>query len=94
MREIVAAAVDAAGRGRVPPTNPLPVERGLAGAREALSRQIRRPPLLGRGQLHFLLWQARADASKARAELGVEPRPWREGIAATVRWMEETGRLS
>ena len=43
---------------------------------------IRRPPLLGRGQLHFLLWQARADSAKARAELGVEPLAWREGIRA------------
>jgi dihydroflavonol-4-reductase len=94
MREIVAAAVEAAGRGRVPPTMPGPLARGLAGVGEAMSRVIRRPPLLGRGQLHFLLWQARADSSRARSELGVEFTPWRDGIAATVRWMEETGRLS
>jgi nucleoside-diphosphate-sugar epimerase len=69
------------------------VARGLATAGEAVSRLIRRPPLLGAGQLHFLLWQARADSSKARGELGVEFTPWEEGIRRTVRWMIESGRI-
>jgi hypothetical protein len=56
----------------------------LARAGEAVSRVIRRPPLLGAGQLHFLLWEARADASKAERELGVRVRPWREGLERTV----------
>jgi dihydroflavonol-4-reductase len=93
MRELLAAAVDAAGRGWVPPALPVPVARGLAAAGEAVSRVIRRPPLLGAGQLTFLLWQARADSSKARAELGIEFRPWEEGVRETVRWMAETGRI-
>ena len=54
---------------------------------------IRRPPLMGRGQLHFLLWQARVDSSKAREELGVEFTPWDEGIRKTVRWMADEGRV-
>ena len=65
----------------------------MAKTGEAVSRLIRRPPLLGAGQLHFLLWQARADSSKARAELGVEFTPWEEGVRRTVRWMEAEGRL-
>jgi dihydroflavonol-4-reductase len=93
MRELLSVAVDEAGRGWVPPTMPVPVARGLASAGEALSRLIRRPPLLAAGQLSFLLWQARADSSRARSELGVEFRPWEEGIRATVRWMAETGRI-
>jgi hypothetical protein len=40
--------------------------------------------LLGVGQLHFLLWQAHADGTKAERELGVRVRPWREGLEATV----------
>jgi dihydroflavonol-4-reductase len=86
-RELTQLAVETADRGRVPMTLPAPLARGLAVAGETASRVIRRPPLLGRGQLHFLLWQARADASKARDELGVEFRDWREGIRRTVRWM-------
>jgi len=92
-REVCQAAVDAAGRGRVPPTLPAPVATGLAAVGAAVSAAIRRPPLLSRGQLHFLLWQARADSSKAREELGFDPIPWSEGIPRTVRWMLETGRV-
>jgi nucleoside-diphosphate-sugar epimerase len=54
---------------------------------------IRRPPLLGAGQLTFLLWQARADNTKARSELGIEFTPWEEGVRSTVRWMAESGKL-
>jgi dihydroflavonol-4-reductase len=93
MRELIATAVDEAGRGWVPPAMPVPLARGLATGGEALSRVIRRPPLLGSGQLTFLLWQARADSSKARSELGAEFRPWEEGVRETVRWMAETGRI-
>jgi dihydroflavonol-4-reductase len=92
-REACQAAVEAAGRGRVPPTLPGPAARALAIASESVSRVIRRPPLIGTGQLTFLQWQARADSSKARSELGVEFRPWSEGIPETVRWMRVTGRV-
>jgi dihydroflavonol-4-reductase len=92
-RELVAEAVAAAGRGWVPPTMPAALADGLARGGEMVSRVIRRPPLLGVGQLHFLRWEARADSAKARAELGVEFTPWREGIRRTVAWMLETGRV-
>ena len=93
-RELATAAVDEAGRGWVPPTLPVALARAAARAGEAVSRVIRRPPLLASGQLHFLLWQARADGSRARRELGVEFRPWDEGVRQTVRWMLESGRVS
>lgn len=92
-RELCAAAVEDAGRGRVPPTMPAPLARALAVAGETVSKAIRRPPLLGRGQLHFLLWQARVDSSKAQSELDFHPIAWREGIARTVRWMLDSGRV-
>jgi dihydroflavonol-4-reductase len=92
-REICSLAVETAGRGRVPPTMPAPLARLLAAAGEGVSRAIRRPPLLGRGQLHFLLWQACADSAKAQAELDFRPLPWSEGIPRTVRWMLDSGRV-
>lgn len=92
-RELCEAAVEEAGRGRVPPTLPSPMAKVLATAGETVSRAVRRPPLLGRGQLHFLLWQARADSTKAQAELDFHPTPWREGIPRTVRWMLDSGRV-
>jgi nucleoside-diphosphate-sugar epimerase len=92
-REVCRAVVDASGGGRVPPSLPGPVARAVAVAGENVSRVIRRPPLLGSGQLTFLQWEARADSSKAREQLGVDFRPWSEGIPQTVRWMQESGRL-
>lgn len=92
-REIVRVAVDEAGRGWVPPTLPASVAKGMAVAGEAVSRAIKRSPLVGRGQVHFLLWQAHADSSKARDALGIEFTAWEDGIRRTVRWMRETGRI-
>ena len=93
VRELVSLAVAEAGRGRVPPTLPVGMAKAMARAGEAVSRLIRRPPLLGSGQLTFLLWQARASNERARTELGIEFTPLAEGVARTVRWMGETGRL-
>jgi dihydroflavonol-4-reductase len=91
--EILRVAVEEAGRGWVPPTMPARLAQGLATAGERAATVIRRPPLLARGQLHFLLWQARVDNTRAREELGVEFRPWQQGIRETVRWMAEAGRI-
>jgi dihydroflavonol-4-reductase len=92
-REICAAAVEVAGRGRVPFALPTPLARAGAYAGEGISRLIRRPPLIGRGQLKFLLWEARADSTKAQHELGFTPTPWREAVARTVRWMIDEGKV-
>ena len=83
-RELAKKVVEVAGRGRVPPTMPRPVARALAAAGEGVSRVIRRPPLLARGQLHFFHWQARADSSKAQRELGWQPTPLEEGLRRTL----------
>jgi dihydroflavonol-4-reductase len=93
MRELISLAVKEAGRGRVPPTLPLGLAKGMARAGEAVSRLIKRPPLLGSGQLTFLLWQARASNERARSELGVDFTPLAEGVARTVRWMADSGRI-
>jgi dihydroflavonol-4-reductase len=93
MRELISLAVQEAGRGRVPPTLPVGLATGMARAGEAVSRVIKRPPLLGSGQLTFLLWQARAANERARTELGIEFTPLPEGVARTVRWMADSGRV-
>ena len=93
MHQLISLAVQEAGRGRVPPKLPVGFAKGMARTGEAVSRLIKRPPLLGSGQLTFLLWQARASNEKARTELGVEFTPLQEGVARTVRWMSETGRI-
>jgi dihydroflavonol-4-reductase len=84
LRELAEAVVRTAGRGRVPPTMPLPVARVFAAAGEGVARVIRRPPMLARGQLTFFQWQARADSSKAQRELGFTPTPLEAGLRRTL----------
>jgi dihydroflavonol-4-reductase len=84
LRELAETVVRLAGRGRVPPTLPLPLARAFAGLGEGVARVIRRPPMLARGQLHFIQWQGKADSSKAQRELGFEPTPLEEGLTRTL----------
>ena len=67
--------------------------RFLARTGEAVSRRIGKPPLLGTGQLTFLQWQARADNTKAREELGIEFTPWRDAVRRTAEWVVQSGRV-
>ncbi|HKH22959.1 MAG TPA: NAD-dependent epimerase/dehydratase family protein, partial [Solirubrobacterales bacterium] len=83
-RELAETVVRVAGRGRVPPRMPVPVARGIAAIGDGISRVIRRPPLLPRGQLHYFLWQVRPDSSKAQRELGWKTTPLEAGIRATL----------
>jgi len=91
MRELAEAVVEAAGRGRVPLTLPSGLARALTAAGEALARIIRRPPLLPRGQLHFFMWDAWPDSTKAQEELGWEPTPLEDGVRAAVAALDGRG---
>jgi nucleoside-diphosphate-sugar epimerase len=84
MRELAELVVRVAGRGRVPPTMPGPVASVFAAAGEGVSRVIRKPPMLPRGQLTYLRWQAKADSSKAQRELGWQPTPIEDGVRRTL----------
>jgi dihydroflavonol-4-reductase len=83
-RELAETAKRVAGRGRIPPTMPVPVARALASVGEGISRVIRRPPLLPKGQLTYFLWQARPDSSKAQKELGWRTTPLEDGVRETL----------
>lgn len=76
--------VRVAGRGRVPATLPVPLARALAAAGETVASIIGRPPLLARGELTFLLWNAVPDSGKAQRELGWRPTPFEEGLRRTL----------
>lgn len=92
-KEICVAAIAHAGRGRAPAELPYRLAQALAGGGEALSRVIKRPPILGRGQLHYLHWSAHADSSKAKAELGFDPVPLHDGVKHWIDWMKAAGRI-
>src|SRR4051794_11273035 len=86
-REIAETVKRVAGRGRVPPVMPVPVARAISALGEGVSRVIRRPPLLPRGQLTYFLWQAQPDSSRAQSELGWKPTPLDEGVRRTLSAM-------
>jgi dihydroflavonol-4-reductase len=87
LRELAETVVRTAGRGRVPPTIPVPAARALAAGSEALSRLTGRTPLISRGQLYFFTWNAAPDSTKAQTELGWQPTPLEEGIRRTLAEM-------
>jgi nucleoside-diphosphate-sugar epimerase len=86
-REIAEKVKEIAGRGRVPPTMPVPVAKAISSVGEGLSRLIRRPPLLPRGQLTYFLWRGQPDSSKAQRELGWRTTPLEEGVRRTLQAM-------
>ena len=86
-RELAETIVRVAGRGRIPPAMPVPVARAVAAIGEGISKLTRRPPLAPRGQLHYFLWQARPDSSRAQRELGWQPTPLEEGVRRTLSAM-------
>lgn len=91
LRQLAETVVRVAGRGRVPPTIPVRMARVLAAAGEGLARIIRGPPLVARGELEFLLWNAVPDSSKAQRELGWVPTPFEQGVRRTL---DELGLLN
>jgi nucleoside-diphosphate-sugar epimerase len=86
-RELAETAKRIAGRGRVPPRMPVTVAKAVANLGAGLSRLTRRPPLLPKGQLEYILWQARPDSSKAQRELGWKTTPLDEGVRKTLNAM-------
>jgi dihydroflavonol-4-reductase len=83
-REIAEMVKEVAGRGRIPPVMPVPVAKAIAAAGEGISRLIRRPPLLPRGQLTYFLWQGQPDSSKAQRQLGWQTTPLADGVRKTL----------
>lgn len=84
LRDLAACICEEAGLGAPPRTAPAWLMKAVAWVSDLLGRAFGLPPLVSPGQLHFLLWQARVDSSKAQRELGYRPRPLREGVRRTV----------
>lgn len=86
MSELAQKALSAAGSSRsVPKTAPALLLKLVAAVSAPLARLLGFQPLIAPGELSFLLWRVRVDASKAQRELGFCPTPADEGIEKTVR---------
>lgn len=74
---------------------PVPVARVAAAVVELAGRILgRTPAALRREMVNAFLVNRAFDISKARRELGHEPKVGLdEGMAATVRWLEQNGYL-
>ena len=75
-----------------PPTIPLPVARGIAAIGEWVAQFTHRPPLIAKGALCFLQWQAYPRSEKAQRELGWKPTPLREGVRKTLAFLNRQSR--
>ena len=80
-----------AGVAKLPPKSPAWLLRGLAASSAPLARLFGFKPLIAPGQLAFLLWNPRIDASKAARELGFVPTPLAEGVKKTVAFLRAEG---
>jgi dihydroflavonol-4-reductase len=87
VQEIAAAVAAEAPSARVPRTLPLWAARMISSVGELASRATRRPPLLPRGQLHFLLWGAHPQSDRAKRELGWTATPLRDGVRETLAYL-------
>jgi nucleoside-diphosphate-sugar epimerase len=71
---------------------PLALARVVAELGERLARWTKRAPLLPRGQLTFLQYEARPVGRRAERELGWMPRPFAHGLAETIEFLRGAGR--
>jgi nucleoside-diphosphate-sugar epimerase len=93
MRDLATAMLREAGMDRVPPTAPALLLKALAVASEPLARAFNFTPLVARGPLAFILWNARVDSTKARRELDYSPMPLAEGLRRTLDSFRQQGLI-
>jgi dihydroflavonol-4-reductase len=72
-------------------TPPTVLLHGVVGVVELLSKLRGKPAPITRGVLQIIGRYAWYDTSKARTELGWAPRPLRETLEDTIRWLQHPG---
>jgi len=72
---------------KVPVVIPLPVVRLVSNLGEWIANLTGKPPLIPKGQLHFMLWGALPDSTKARVKLDWKAIPLPQGIRRTVGYL-------
>ena len=72
---------------KVPPVMPLPVVKMISSLGEWWAGMVNKPPLIPKGQLHFMQWKAVPDSTKAQQELNWSPTPLRKGLSNTISFL-------
>ena len=72
---------------KTPPVMSLPVVRFISAAGEWLANITGKPPLIPKGQLHFMLWGAIPNSVKAQKELGWNPTKLPVGLEKTIKYL-------
>ena len=78
---------------KTPPMMPLWLGKLIAVTGEGVSAFTKKAPLVPRGQLHFMQWGAVPINTKAKEQLGWQPRNLEEGMAQTIQWLREENLL-
>jgi dihydroflavonol-4-reductase len=93
LQDVAAAVRLATGRSRIPPTMPLLIASAVAAIGESIAKMTNKPPLLPKGQLTFLQYEARPVAERAITELGWKPTSFLDGLAETLAFLKAAGRI-
>ena len=93
LKDLAGLILDVLGQKKVPPVMPLWIARVVSNVGEGISAIIKKSPLLPKGQLIFMQWGAIPSAARAKAKLGWNPVPAREGITRAVEFLKGAGRI-
>jgi dihydroflavonol-4-reductase len=93
-KELAETIVREAGFGKVPPVGPAWLLKPMASISAVLGRAFGLVPLISPGELSFVLWNANADASKARLQFGLTATPLAEGVRRTIAFLRTEGILA
>lgn len=88
LSELARAVKEERPNAKIPAVMPFWLPGVVAAAGEALSRLTGRPPLIPRGQLHFLESHAVPVSTLAQRELGWKPTPFRQTLRSTLEFVE------
>ncbi len=74
---------------KTPAVMPLAIAKVAAYIGELVANLINKAPLIPKGQLHFLQWQAIPTSDKAQRQLGWQPTPFKDGLQHTLKYLFE-----
>ena len=71
----------------LPSVMPLSIVKIISSLGELWAKIVNKPPLIPKGQLHFMQWNARPVNTKAQKELNWSPTPLRKGLSETISFL-------